>query len=113
MKSPSSSHSSGVALVVVLCFLVIIAVVIVMFLTSVSMERRAASSTQTLVSNRQLSDMAVSLVQAQIRQATTRGATVAWASQPGMIRTFSSGGSLETDYKLYSATDFSVTNNLL
>ena len=112
MKSPSSSHSSGVALVVVLCFLVIIAVVIVMFLTSVSMERRAASSTQTLVSNRQLSDMAVSLVQAQIRQATTRGATVAWASQPGMIRTFSSSGALDTAYKLYSATDFSVTNNL-
>jgi len=112
MKSPSSSHSSGVALVVVLCFLVIIAVVIVMFLTSVSMERRAASSTQTLVSNRQLSDMAVSLVQAQIRQATTRGATIAWASQPGMIRTFSSSGGLDTAYKLYSATDFSVTNNL-
>ena len=108
----SHFRSSGVALVIVLASLLLIAAVLVMFLTAVSMERRAATGSQALVSNRQLSDMAVSLVQAQIRQATTRGATVAWASQPGMIRTFSSGGSVDTAYKLYSSTDFSVSNNL-
>ena len=108
----SHFRSSGVALVVVLASLVLIAAVLVMFLTTVTMERRAASGSQALVSNRQLSDTVVSLVQSQIRQATTRGATIAWASQPGMIRTFSSNGSLDTAYKLYSAADFAVTNSL-
>ena len=53
--------------------------------------------------SRQLADIATQSVIAQIQQATTQGPTVAWASQPGMIRTYNNRGTASGWYKLYSA----------
>lgn len=108
----------GVALVVVLAFLVILLGLAVTFLTRTSLERSASASFAAASGTRQLADAAVNLAQAQIKCATSLGGNVAWASQPGMIRTFGSGspGSYAAgatpllNYKLYSAADM-VTGN--
>ncbi|MEI6034748.1 MAG: Verru_Chthon cassette protein A [Verrucomicrobiae bacterium] len=105
--------SRGIALVVVLAFLVILLGLAVTFLTRTSLERSASASFAASSGTRQLADAAVNLAQAQIKSATNLGGNVAWASQPGMIRTFGSGSSGSytagasplLNFKLYSATD--------
>lgn len=94
----------GFALVVVLGILVLMVVLVVGFLSRSLTERAAASSFKASVLSRQYADTAVSLVQGQINLATTQGATVAWTSQPGMVRTFDNSGNLQKAYKLYSAS---------
>ncbi len=102
----------GVALVLVLGSLVLILVLMIALLTRATTERISAKSYASTTSARQLSEMAVNLVQGQITAATTQGGEVTWASQPGMIRTFGTEtnplngrSKLLLAYKLYSATD--------
>ena len=97
--------SDGFALVVVLCFLVLLVVLAIGFLSRAATERQAASGYHASVVTRELADTAVNLVQGQINMATSRGADVAWISQPGMVRTFSANGNLLNAYKLYSGPD--------
>lgn len=92
----------GFALVVVLGVMVLLVVLAVGFLARVATERGAATGYQASVVTRDLADTAVSLVQGQINLATSQGSSVAWVSQPGMVRTFS-GTNLLNAYKLYSA----------
>lgn len=101
MKTPRSQR--GFALVVVLAILVLMVVLVVGFLVRSLSERSAASSFRASVLARQYADTAVSLVQGQINFATSQGANVAWASQPGMVRTFDTSGNLIKAYKLYSS----------
>ncbi|XHR27118.1 MAG: Verru_Chthon cassette protein A [Chthoniobacteraceae bacterium] len=106
MKSlppPTKTRPAGFALVLVLTFLVLLAGLTVGFLCRVTTERASTFAYHSAGSAHQLADTAVSLVQGQIHIATTRGANVAWASQPGMIRTFDVNGNLLNAYKLYSA----------
>ena len=101
MKTPSKK---GFALIVVLSFVVLVAAVLVAFMMSVTTERASSSGYAASISARRLGDMAVALVQTQINSAaisSTNG--LAWVSQPGMVRTFDSTGSLSQAYKLYSA----------
>ena len=113
---PPSTSRCGVALVIVLGFLVLITVVIVAFLTSVSTEHSTASIAAAGATGKELADASVQLVIGQIRQATSMGPNVAWASQPGMIRTYGSGGtgsytassSPLAYYKLYSSDNMVV-----
>jgi len=100
-----ASRHSGFALVIVLAVLVLIVALVVTFLTRATTERSASASYSASISARQLGDTAVSLVQAQINQAASKGVTVAWVSQPGMVRTYDQQGSLLKAYKLYSAPD--------
>lgn len=93
----------GFALVAVLTILVLLLVLVLGFFLRTSTERAAAASHQDGVSAELLTDTAVDLVKGQIHMATNQGRTVAWASQPGMIRTFDSSGSALKSYKLYSA----------
>ena len=120
ISSRLSRHSQrGVALVIVLGFLVLITVVIVAFLSSVSTEYSTASSASAGASSRELADASVQLVMGQIRQATSLGANVAWASQPGMIRTYGSGSAGTYSaasaplayYKLYSSDNMVVDSS--
>lgn len=112
---PSASRS-GAALVIVLGFLVLITVVTVAFLTSVSTENSTASIAAAGATGREMADASVQLVMGQIREATSLGRNVAWASQPGMIRTYGSGvaGSYTASstplayYKLYSSDNMIV-----
>jgi uncharacterized protein (TIGR02600 family) len=118
MNLPIQSASRrGVALVIVLGLLVIILGLAVTFLNRTTIERNAAAGFAAASNTRQLADTAVNLVEGQIRDATTQGANVAWASQPGMIRTFASGNfgsytpsaSLLRAYKLYSSDTMIAT----
>ena len=104
-----SHHESGIALVMVLSVLALITVLIVAFFITVSGQN---NRTQAYVRNnatQQLSDIAVRLVMSQIHQATSNGVTVAWASQPGMIRTYSSSGTPLSNYKLYSSDQMQIS----
>lgn len=101
-RTPAASR--GFALVIVLGMLLLLSIVAVTFLATVRTERTASTGYRASVSARQLADTAVSLAQGQITMATTQGSEVAWASQPGMIRTFNNTtGALINAYKLYSA----------
>jgi len=120
MKTFPSQHRSthGVALVIVLSAIVLLAALVIGFMSSVMSERRAVNVASGGIAARQISESTVSLVMAQIREATTQtNETVTWASQPGAIRTFGNGigikkgtsfdytPNINTDfvYKLYSS----------
>jgi len=96
--------NSGLALVIVLGMLMLAAILVVAFLSSVSTELRSAKSYAVGIDSRSLTDSAVNIVISQIQDATySTGNNYAWASQPGMIRTYDNTGALVTAYKLYSA----------
>jgi len=105
-------RTGGFALVVVLGILMLLVVLAVGFISSAGNARSSASGYRASVSARQLADTAVSLVQGQINLAATQGSSVAWASQPGMVRTFNnSNGNLIDAYKLYSSQEM-ISNAL-
>ena len=107
MQCVPRRHRTGVALVIVLGMLVLIAVLVVAFLSSVSLELRSAKSYASESDARALADSAVNIVISQIQDATSTPA-LAWASQPGMIRTYDNTGTEATDYKLYSSNKLRV-----
>lgn len=97
------------ALVLVLSFLVIISGLMIAFFTSVTTERSGSSAAAASVSANALADSAVNVVMAQIVDATqgrsgagNPSSTQAWASQPGMIRTYANNGTPRNVYKLFS-----------
>ena len=127
VRGGSDGKIRGAALVIVLCFLVIITGLVVAFLSSVTNEATATAASAAGVTTRSLADAAIQLDIAQIRDATAgfahasdgslnTASPVAWASQPGAIRTFDTnassgnasgvavggGGAL---YKLYTSTN--------
>jgi len=103
-------RKEGMALVIVLSVLVLLTILVVGFLSRATLDRTSASAYSDGSRNSQLADYAANIVQAQIDHAATRTNT-AWASQPGMVRTFTSTGSLLQAYKLYSDGDM-VTNSV-
>jgi hypothetical protein len=120
-RMKTANQSRGVALVLVLAFLALISVFVIGFFSSASGELTASTSYAAGITTRQLADSTINLVEGQIREATTRLAPDAadrekdfdaWASQPGMIRTFRGGpnASPETTalYKLYSSDQMVV-----
>lgn len=96
ITSFTKSRLRGVALVIVLSVLVLMSALVVGFMTSVATERSSTRANAGIIGARHLSDTALNLVIAQIREATggyrpgTRIAdeTLTWATQPGVIRTF-------------------------
>lgn len=109
---PETGTRRGVALIIVLGLLVIILGLAVTFLNRTTIERGASASYAANAFTRQFADTAVNLVEGQIHRATTLGRNAAWASQPGMIRTFGMGAGPYTastnallNFKLYSAPD--------
>lgn len=103
MRSASPSRD-GMALVIVLGVLVLLTVLVVGFLGRALMERASTSAYFEEGLTDILANQAVNIVSAQIEHASTRNG-VAWASQPGMIRTFQPNGDLLNAYKLYSDSD--------
>ncbi|MEM6820360.1 MAG: Verru_Chthon cassette protein A [Verrucomicrobiota bacterium] len=103
------SSKQGVALVLSLVGLVLISLIVVAILSSVNY---SVTSTQYYVNTadaRQMANSAVDVVIAQI-EAATSNANETWISQPGLIRTFNSGGAVAS-YKLYSSDELFVTGN--
>ncbi|RYD73557.1 MAG: Verru_Chthon cassette protein A, partial [Verrucomicrobiaceae bacterium] len=118
LQSRRTHRDSGVALVLVLGFLVLISALIVSFFSSVSTELTSAKSAQASVSTRQLAESTTNLVISQIADATagfkdsknTTSGDLAWASQPGMIRTYDDQGDPYRYYKLYSSRNMVMQN---
>jgi uncharacterized protein (TIGR02600 family) len=102
------SSVSGVALVIVLVMLALVAILLIAFLSNAATELRSAKSYAVGLDVRALADSAVNVVISQIQDATT-APTNAWASQPGMIRTYDTNGVPVTAYKLYSADQLRIT----
>jgi uncharacterized protein (TIGR02600 family) len=117
LSSPVRDRSRGVALVLVLAILVLLLGLVITFLSRARVERGATSAFAAASGTTRLADLATSLVKAQIRDATTQGNSVAWTSQPGMIRTFGSGSpgsftagsNLLRVFKLYSTRELIAT----
>ncbi|MDQ3621920.1 MAG: Verru_Chthon cassette protein A, partial [Verrucomicrobiota bacterium] len=109
----------GVALVLVLAFLVVISALVLAFFSSAQTELVAAKSYASGASTRQLADSTVQTVMGLIADATARGEDVAWASQPGMIKTYGDGSTPQPTaspeplafYKLYSADSQVLTGS--
>ena len=102
------SSASGQALIIVLAMLTLMSILIVAFLSSVSTELRSAKSYAVGYDARALTDAAVNVVISQLQDATS-APTNAWASQPGMIRTYNAAGTPVTSYKLYSSSQLQVS----
>jgi len=108
----------GAALIIILCSILLVTVLALAFFASVGMERQSATSYQSGVEVKMLSESAVNFVIGQIRQASEQ-IDVIWTSQPGLLRTFESDGAPGNVYKLYSsqvmstpAALFDVTNEI-
>lgn len=109
----------GMAMVVVLFVIVLCAALVILLLDRGTLSLRSATAHQHIGELRALSDMAVSRVQAQIKDATTLNQKTgtpladrdAWASQPGAIRVYQPNGSLREIFKLYSAENLQTTDS--
>ncbi len=105
LRFQSPRHAfRGAALVVVLAILVLVAGFAVALLNLAVTQRQSAATFLANSKTRQLGDTAIGIVQTQINHATSQGPSVAWASQPGMVRTYNADGTLAKAYKLYSAS---------
>ncbi len=103
------NSSQGIALVLVLASLVFLAALVMAFFTSVSTELQSSKVYSQGTNAKLLGQTAVNFVTAQISQACqgvdSAGSTLAWASQPGIIRTYDTTGHAAKYYRLYSWTD--------
>jgi len=109
----SQTRRIGSALLIVLAMLLLISALVMAFFTAVTTERTVARSFSDSGAVRNLANTALQLAMAQVADATAGGTAaspLAWASQPGMIRTYDTNGAPYRYYKLYSATAMTVTN---
>jgi hypothetical protein len=104
-----SCRDSGFALVIVLGLLVLITIVVITFFSQVRNGTAETAAYAQQSSAEEVGGLATQIVEAQIRAATTGGRTIAWASQPGMIRTWDSTGAAATNYRLYSWNALTTT----
>lgn len=119
--SPISRARLGAALVIVLAILVLMTVLIAAFFSSVTTDFSASKAYSQGETAKQLADSAVNVVMAQIKDATAgfsrpdpsspldTSERLAWASQPGMIRTWNDSGAPANSYKLYSSDTMVVS----
>lgn len=108
-KRQKPNAVEGTALVIVLSCLVLLAALAISLLNRVESDRSSSASYRGGTQTKNLADYAINVVMAQINTATADPA-LAWASQPGAIRTYSATGSnLVNIHKLYSSTNM-VTN---
>ena len=105
---------TGVALIIVLFVMLLLVGVVVAFLSSVQTERATATTFLSTSQVQRMADSVVGIAETQISNAAGKtnaaGATEAWISQPGMVRTYNTNGLFDTAYKLYSATTLSTTD---
>lgn len=105
----------GVALVLVLILIVLLTALVLAFMGSARNDLIATTHYEAGQEAMGLSETAVNVVMAQIREATLSGIASgvgrhAWASQPGAIRVWNDSGNLVQIYKLYSAARMKENN---
>ncbi|MDF1814349.1 MAG: Verru_Chthon cassette protein A [Verrucomicrobiales bacterium] len=96
-----SGNQKGVALVLVLTVMSLATIMILSFFSLATSENQASATYSRGLQAQQVAEQAVNMVIAQIRKASSQQ-NVAWASQPGAIRTWASNGNFKMGYKLYS-----------
>ena len=104
-------QTAGVALVLVLSILILLTAIVVAFFTNATTDLVSAKNYSDGVKVKLLGNSTVNLVEGQIRVATQGGTSsvpLAWASQPGLIRTYDTTGTQGTVYKLYSSDTLQV-----
>lgn len=100
----------GVALVTVLTVMALTTILVLTFFSLATSEHRASNTYSHGLQAQQVAEVAVNLVIAQIREATTVGTETAWSSQPGSIRQWDNGGNESFAYKLYSDDQMKTLN---
>ncbi|HWB61321.1 MAG TPA: hypothetical protein VG733_17700, partial [Chthoniobacteraceae bacterium] len=98
---------SGVALLIVLGMLILLSVVVIAFVVGVTNELESSTAYDKETTTHMLSDSVLSIVETQIREASTSPGQ-AWISQPGLLRTFDINGNPVAAFKLYSAPQMVV-----
>ncbi len=109
-----STAAGGFALIIVLSILVLLTALVIAFFSRVQTDLTSATAYGRGATTQHLADSAVNVVMTQIKDATAgfaRDASgepvtsipLAWASQPGMIRTWDNSGKPSSFYKLYSS----------
>ena len=101
------SQSSGSALLIILGCVALLTILVVAFLVTARTEFTTSNFYAKGVSTKLLSENVINLVMAQLREgarSTDANTTApqAWASQPGMIRTYDASGRPYQFFKLYS-----------
>jgi uncharacterized protein (TIGR02600 family) len=108
-KFPKPNPLEGAALIIVLSCVVLLAALAIGLLNRVEADRANASAYRGSTLTRNLAEYAINVVMAQISGATKSDPALAWASQPGAIRTYSATSTnLQAIYKLYSSTNMVV-----
>ncbi|MCX6971139.1 MAG: Verru_Chthon cassette protein A [Verrucomicrobia bacterium] len=119
-KSQTGNPERGAALVVTLAILVLVTVLVLSLFLSVTSERTESAAAANQGDAQRLAAGVVDLVKSTITQATTgfesdaagvpnTASPVAWASQPGLIRTWNTSGNPYRSYRLYSSGNITVT----
>ncbi len=116
----SARPQSGVALIITLAVLVLSTALVVALLLSLSSERTDSSAAIRQGEVQQLAAGVVDLVKSTITQATAgyeSGASgsftanrTAWASQPGLIRTWKENGTPYKSFRLYSGGNLAASD---
>jgi len=111
----------GAALVIALATIVLVTVLVLSLFLSVTSERTESAAAANQGDSERLASGVVDLVKSTITQATTgyksnastgapdTSSPVAWASQPGLIRTWDTSGNAYRSYRLYSSGNITVT----
>lgn len=107
-KRTRYSPRRGAALIVVLACIVIIACMLAAFLGAVRTDFSASNGYAAQVTTRTLAESALNVAIGQISKATA-SAQLAWSSQPGLIRTYDSGGAPVQTFKLYTCDTMEVS----
>lgn len=107
LLAPRPARPQGIALVTVISVVALMTVLIVAMLSISQTELKSAHTSSDGQQARQLSEVAVNMVISQLRKATSQNADSngweVWASQPGLVRRFSTAGQTQEAYKLYSS----------
>ncbi len=100
------------ALLLVLGMMVLFSALILAFLASVGTQMTTSQIYANGATVKQLADSTTQLAISQIVTATgNTNSTLAWASQPGMIRTYDTSGNPQLFYKLYSSPTMVVSGS--
>ncbi len=103
------------ALVMVITTIALISMLIVAIFSVTRTEYKATQNFVSARSAKQLGDIAVAITQAQIQNGQNTASAAAsrtiHATQPGMVRVYSSVGNFVRAYKLYSSSQMVITGN--
>ena len=108
------SRSRGVALVMVLLLIALLSALVLSFFAAVRVETVSSASYSDRTKAQMFADSVKNLAIGQIQKGTEGvdgGYVLAWASQPGMIRTWDQQGDPKKAYKLYSSDQMIVNGD--